>query len=298
MQRFNQCKVCESSRLINIKHYRATPELNPLWHKTFQDLLPEKNRLSITLSLCGNCGFVFYRDVFDEGEMEKLYATEGRYETGEVRNMKPGRKRELDLLFRYFEAHIPLKEITSIIDVGAGDFAVLNHLMKQYPGKQYVAVDPSFSGDTYQGARVLHTMVEKAQYTESYDLVMLTHVLEHVADLDRFMQHILPLVKRYAYIEVPFQVGPSLFLNRSVNTQHINYFTPETLERLLGRFGLTVRSLRFENDWYRYNGMPGMIRVVAERKNTTPTTSHSFLATLWHLMSPWPFVKSFVFSKR
>lgn len=298
MRHLEHCKICASSRLFLLKKYQVTPRLNVTWAKTFQDLFPERQTLRINLVLCGRCGFIFYQDVFEDAEIEKLYANEGRYETGEMRNMKPGRRRELRLLTEYFEKVVPLSEIHSIIDVGAGDFEILNRLMERHGDKQYTAIDPSFQGDVYRGARVLHDMVEKSHFTESHDLVMMTHILEHVVDLERFMQHVLPLIKKYVYVEVPFQVGPSLFLNRSVNSQHINYFSPEAIQMLLERFGLEVIALRFENDWYRHNGMPGMIRLVGRRnQNFTPKVA-SPLSTLGHLLSPWPLIKSFVFSRR
>lgn len=298
MRTITECKICQGNQLITIKKYHTTPQLNVTWGKIFQDLFPSEKFISIRLCICYQCGFLFYQDVFDEIEIKKLYATEGRYETAGERNLKPGRKRELERLFNYIDCHIPFSNVNSIIDVGAGDFEVLNRLMARYPEKAFTAIDPSFNGNSYKKSKVLHDMVEDSIFTECYDLVMITHVLEHVADLRLFMKHVLPLVGKYVYIEVPFQVGPALFLTRAVNSQHINYFTPETLQFLLEESGLKVERLHFENDWYRHNGMPGMIRIIAVRTETTIVAKNSSLIqAVRHLLSPWPFIKSFYFTK-
>lgn len=298
MRTITECKICQSNRLIVIKNYHVSSQLNATWGKVFRDIFPSEKLISIRLCICRGCGFLFYQDVFDEIEVKKLYATEGRYETAVERNLKSGRKRELEQLFSYINRYVPFDSINSIIDVGAGDFEVLNRLMSQYPEKEFTAIDPSFNGNRYKKAKVLHDMVEDSVFTESYDLVMITHVLEHVVDLRLFMERVLPLVRKHVYVEVPFQVGPALFLTRSVNSQHINYFAPETLRLLLEKSGLKVEAIRFENDWYKYNGMAGMIRVIAARAETAVVARNSSLSQATrHLLSPWPFIKSFFFTK-
>ena len=195
-----------------------------------------------------------------------------------------------DFVIRY----ITKRSIREALDVGAGDFVALQKIVACLPGAHFSAIDPCYDQPTFENITVFQAMLEKFDCRKQYDLVMAVHVLEHVGDLHAFMSQLSKLTQRYLYIEIPFQVGPGLFLSRGVNAQHINYFTPGTLKTLLSYHGFEVENEEFSTNGFRYNGMPGMIRILAKKREGSEVAKkvNTVLASIYYLLSPVIFLKS------
>lgn len=299
MLHLNQCKVCHSFNIFTIKKYRAFPELNASWGRVFESVLKHTKPFSIRLAMCMHCGFIFYRDIFDLDELTALYSNEHRYHSSRKKNIERGGNEEVNRILRFFHKYIDFSKFESIIDIGAGDFTLMDSVMTLAPKAELAAIDPCFELDVYRDrVHIAHAMIEKLQVNKTYDLSLAVHILEHVADLDIFMEKLSQLTKEYTYIEVPFQVGPGLLLNRAVNTQHINYFSPASLLSLLKRYGFSVEQLEFDTEGYTYNGMPGMIRVLAKKTSTVRSSVGSGVReNLFYLLSPWLYFKHFILKK-
>lgn len=294
MLKLSKCKICASQKIVVIKEYVATPKLDATWEQAFQTALQGKESVSIRLFLCFSCGFVFYGDVLDNMELEMLYSEEHRYTKAEISATKPGRVWELQKMSDFVTQHIAKKRIHEALDVGAGDFVALQKIVTCLPGVHFSAIDPCYDQATFGNITVFQTMLEKFDCAKQYDLVMAVHVLEHVGDLHAFMSQVKKLTREYLYIEIPFQVGPGLFLSRGVNAQHINYFTPGTLKTLLGYHGFEVESEEFSTNGFRYNGMPGMIRILAKKREGGEVARkvNTVLVSIYYLLSPVIFLKS------
>jgi hypothetical protein len=132
-------------------------------------------------------------------------------------------------------------------------------------------------------------MLEDFRPKKQYDLVTAIHIFEHVGELTQFMNQTTQLIKPkgHLYIEVPFQVGPGLLLNRAASVEHVNYFTPDTLRYLLARHGFATTRCEFDTGAYRFNGMQGMIRLAARKEKgslSVPRPSR----TLAYIVNPLP----------
>lgn len=300
MIKIKKCKICSSEKLLVLKRYKVNCNLSDDWKHVLEKILNKQN-LNINLCMCRKCGFIFYKDVFDAGEIEKLYKKEDRFQKSRERARKNGRSEEFKRTFSFFKRKLPFSKIKKILDVGAGDFVIFDELMRKHPNAEYCAMDPSYPEDFYKNARVFHDLIENFNVRKSYDLVLLVHVLEHVYDLNLFLRKTNLLVNdgMYLYVEVPFQVGPGLFLNRSVNSQHINYFTPITILNILNKHDFSVEEIEFDKEGYRYNGMPGMIRLLARKKksNTTKNYKNGLLKNIFFLINPSLYIKNILFLK-
>lgn len=286
------CKICNSEKLVTIKKYLIKREYAGVeWKKLFDTFFKNKELFQIRLAFCMKCGFIFYRDVFDAAELGEIYRVEGRFDTAEENIKISGRKIEIEKALNFIDKYSLLSEAKTIMDVGAGDFAVEDMLLRRSPLAQYFAIDPSYKEAEYKGVKVFRTMINDFDVTEQYDLVLAIHILEHISDLDSFMQKIAAMTKNRLYVEIPFQVGPGLFLNRSVSVQHINYFTPVAVENILKKHGFFVKTIEFDTNGYEYYGMPGMIRLLAEKSKETMKLKKDFIGSIYYLLSPFIFLK-------
>ncbi len=290
MQHYQACKICNSAKLRVIKTYRITDQATWPWDEAYARIKDLPSPLIIRLALCRTCGFLFYLDTLSYTQMKHFYQEEARYTKPKAHKMKPGRRWELDRFLSFIKNHLPLDHLETGLDLGAGDFVALHQLTQITPSLTFEALDPSYPKEHYEKIKVHRTMMEDFTPARTYDFVTAVHILEHVGNIAAFVSKTATLVRPngYLYVEVPFQIGPGLLLNRSASVQHVNYFSPATLTYLLESHGLAMRTIEFDRTASRHNGMTGMIRALAQKAPTTPICP-SPIISLSYLFTP-PFV--------
>lgn len=137
----------------------------------------------------------------------------------------------------------------TVLEVGAGDGSILHFLDEWKFAKELYALEISESGTRRIKDRQLVSLKE-AQifdgYTipyadNSFDLVILAHVLEHV-EHERVLLRELKRVAKYVVIEVPrdYRFGVDKRMTHFLNYGHINMYTPTLLRFLLQSEGFEV----------------------------------------------------------
>lgn len=109
---------------------------------------------------------------------------------------------------------------------------------------------------------------------QSYDMVISSHCLEHIADINTEIAGIRTVLAQdgLLFIEVPNRSGnPGLPYDD--NRAHLHFFSVSSLVRLLGRHGLDVKTLE-TGVWHdaRY---PDCIRAIARPVSHLPATRYS-----------------------
>lgn len=144
----------------------------------------------------------------------------------------------------------PLKP-KRVLDVGAGSGAVLQRYLDAGLGEEVHAVEISASGLEQLDRRKSSRFVGGKYFDgiripypdDSFDLVILSHVLEHV-EHPRLLLHEIRRVAKQVYVEVPLECS-SLKGNLRGDwvmdtTGHINYYNQHILRRQLQTSGWKV----------------------------------------------------------
>ncbi len=141
------------------------------------------------------------------------------------------------------------KKFTKVLEVGAGDGSILYYLDQQQFASELYAIEISESGVTHLKSRGL-TSVKEVQLFDGYhipyadqtfDLVILAHVLEHV-EFERMLLRELKRVAKFVLIEVPrdYRFGVDNRINHFLAYGHINVYTPSSLRYLLRSEGFKI----------------------------------------------------------
>ncbi|MXV51658.1 methyltransferase domain-containing protein [Pedobacter sp. HMF7647] len=143
------------------------------------------------------------------------------------------------------------REFKKILEVGAGDGSILFFLGKWNFAPEMHALELSKSGVEQIKSRniaKLHSVQEFDGYhipfgDDEFDLVILSHVLEHV-EFERILLRELKRVSKYQVIEVPrdYKFGMDKKTKHFLNYGHINMYTPSSLRFLLKTEGLEILS--------------------------------------------------------
>lgn len=137
---------------------------------------------------------------------------------------------------------------SSVLEIGAGDGAVLSRLSELGFGKELHAAEISHSGVSVIQGRAIPRLVECRVFDGyhlpwgggTFDLAILSHVIEHV-EHPRQLLHEAGRVARHVFVEVPTEDisrRPKDYTPDSVG--HINFFSPRTIRWLVQSCGLQV----------------------------------------------------------
>ena len=138
----------------------------------------------------------------------------------------------------------------TVCEIGCGSGGILVELQRHMPAVQFTGVEPmpeayrNCSAKTREGICFLHSTA--AELTESYDLVLLLDVFEHVEDFMGFLRSLRRLGRHFIF-HIPLDMTaqmvlrdePIMRVRRSVG--HLHYFSKNTALATLRDTGYEVQ---------------------------------------------------------
>lgn len=201
--------------------------------------LPE----NIKLFYCGWCDFGFttparqaeYNEYYRANMNDQL----GLYDMQSSLDLKKYNA-QADVLGRVLEKR---DGVVNLIDVGCGRGGLLNVLMGRFGNINCYGFDPNVNVGTKGGISFVNTL--GCGGSVKYELVIMSHTLEHVVDLKLFGDVVSLMGSNgFMYIEVPdasryLECGDREFLG-AIDRLHVNHFTINSVNYLLDKHGLKI----------------------------------------------------------
>jgi SAM-dependent methyltransferase len=200
--------------------------------------------------VCGTCGAGFADDIPSQEAFDAYYREMSKYEY----HQRDGAESEYDQRRLAIIADLLAPFIPSprarILDVGCATGRLLA-LLRERGFPDVHGLDPSpacaaAAGRLY-GVPVRTTTLSRLHESgETFDVVILVGVLEHIQDLDTALREVRDVLspEGLVYVEVPdvytFADWPNAPF-QDFSTEHINFFSPVSLANLMGRHGFTPR---------------------------------------------------------
>ncbi len=204
------------------------------------------------LVACTPCDFAYADTPAPQSAYDTYYRTQAKYggPTGTGGGIDVADRQRLDELADRLTAWLPGHE-ARVLDIGCGAGGLLQTLQRRgYTHAEGIDPDPAAAQAARQRGLTVHTGLAAETPTvlagRQFDLIVLSHVAEHLRDFDAF-DHLPALLAPGGtlYVEVPdprhYRCGerPPLYY---VDSEHINHFSPHALARLFSRMGLQPRS--------------------------------------------------------
>lgn len=198
---------------------------------------------------CAECGLVFLDMRFDDEELEALYngyrdaaytSARERFEPGyAARNAAfLGGSLYIPVVEAFLSPYLPAH--ARVLDWG-GDTGV------NTPFRETAALRHVYDISNKLMVPGATRVDRERLLTETYDLIVLSQVLEHIPYPRTMLAEIVRVMKpqSYLYIEVPYEQFMRLRETHAVDFkrhwhEHINFFTHESLSRLLQSQGLEI----------------------------------------------------------
>ncbi len=269
------CNVCLNSNYISLfkKKFKLSDDLK-WFEKSILKILKKEN-IDYKINFCFNCFHIFISSSIDS---KLLYSTEAAnirknlfksvnpnkiygYNLAKKFNQKNENTRIVRLYYDIikYSRNSKHKEI-NILDYGGDDGYIIDKLKKKLKkeNKKYIynIYDPQ-----------INTKIEK----KGYDIVIISHVLEHISNLNDFFIHL----KQYIYknslliIEVPDErsiLFKILTRKRIYLDYHLNYFTISSLKFFFKKHNIKL-DLNYIYSSYRGNKIMSIYGIGFYKKN-------------------------------
>lgn len=171
----------------------------------------------------------------------------------------------------------------AVLDVGCAQGGLLD-AFKEKGVNNVVGMDPSIFcvlACQQKGHKAfcddLLTLQDCNTIGDKYDLVIMSHVLEHIPDVKKAIRNVKKLLKPdgVLYIEVPdaLRYNGSMMPFFDFNSEHINHFNPSILEKFLRDSGMDIITGNRKNITLNDGSVVSAYAVTAQRKVST-----------WHMM--------------
>lgn len=219
----------------------SSPSSRNLYSMEFSEkqYLPQRT----VVKLCTACNFAFSwprdakaYDNFYSTNLNDFMGAELKFSESEIRRYSG----QIEALQSVLQQDRALR----ILDIGCGQAGLLRTLKRRYPNNTYYAVDPNVDvrQKSDRGIRFSQTWKDLDQ---KFDLIILSHVVEHVVDFSEFTPLPWLLADRgHVYIEVPDASQYHNYARQEYlyyfDRLHINHFTHDALSALAMQWGLVV----------------------------------------------------------
>ncbi len=197
---------------------------------------------------CAKCLFIYADTRVKQQELDIYYKELSKYEDKNIGTGGGYSKNDKDRLLKtaeFISSYLPDKN-ARIIDLGCANGGLLKEL-KALQFNNVVGLDPSSQCVEITKNEVgceAHQMslfnIDESLGT--FDLVILSHVLEHLLDLPSTIEKLNYLLKEgsLVYVECPNASNYNKVIHaplQEFNTEHINHFTELSFENLFGLYG-------------------------------------------------------------
>lgn len=241
--RHRDCIICNSANHRVIYKTREDKFVNP----------EDKDGIFSQKVICKSCGLIFQNPVFTDEELKNIYST-SYWKFAESEEFSPTEKvlkekgYRADDQIKWLERFLDLdcaSGAKKALDVGSSIGLFLNSLKKK--GWQVEGVEPAknfaeYVKNTY-GIKVYQDFLENVELEKSsYDLIILSHILEHLPDPVSTLSKLGSYLKEdgFLFIEIPNVKGVWRNLDDQFQSSHLFIPSVNTMQRLIDKAGLKV----------------------------------------------------------
>jgi SAM-dependent methyltransferase len=261
------CPICGSAerRVVFHQDFAAVDQATPV---TGYDVV-----------VCGECGSGYADGIPDQAAFDRYYRDMSKYEYAQRGGAESEYdSRRLTLIADVLAPHLPSLD-ARILDVGCASGRLLAN-MRDRGFANVTGLDPS-PACAAAAARLYAidvrtmTLAEIAGAGEHHDVVIMVGVLEHLRDLDGAFDHLRTLLPTggLLYVEVPDVTAFADWPNapyQDFSTEHINFFSPISLDNLMLGHGFTRVFLEQNHREQSYQTVMSNVSAVYRKEAALP----------------------------
>ena len=186
---------------------------------------------------------------------------------------------------KFIDDNIPA--YSSVLEIGAATGENLS--IYKESGKKVAGIEPSSNNKRYAkekyGIKLYDMTLDEyfTEYgcTEQFDVVFVSHVLEHIVNFVEFIEKAVALSKKYIFIELPVleKIEEEEAPFAAFTNEHVNYFSIPSLKILMEKCGCSSIKISIaENKGEVLPGYPTLVSLWEVNRNNTDKISFEYSA--------------------
>ncbi len=225
------CRICDKYSSLKILDFGK----QPIVHNLLKTKNSNYEKYEFSLGACEECNFLSLMSPISPEILYQNYFTVSSWK------FQPHTSRLIELMKQI----LGMNKDTKILDIGCNDGSFLKELM-DHGIKKVRGIEPTL--DAYNLCLKDNLDVEKGFFPtvntqkNEYDIIVFRQVLEHIIDLDTFLSGVKIALKNAGgiVIEIPDTSFNLEHLDFTLWEEHVNYFTLNTLRKLLAKHGIEI----------------------------------------------------------
>lgn len=231
------CPLCGNANI----HYEGTMKYIDLLNGIGDKVYNQK------IASCPVCNMVWSQNTMNIEDLDNYYKFLSKYESMDTVMESDYSAQAMFARQKEFIDGI-IEKYDSVFEIGAATGENLN-LYKE-AGKTVVGVEPSSNNKIYAKQKYgikLYDMTLDKYYDqhgcrEQYDLVFISHVLEHIVNFVEFIEKAAAISRKYIFIELPIleEMEKEEAPFAAFTNEHVNYFSIPSLKLLMTKCGCSL----------------------------------------------------------
>ncbi len=230
MTYINHCNICNSKIISKYK-------------LPFRDVIGMSPEYTQEVCLCPECGFIFTANPFSAKQLENRYKNNSKFEFDKsdyfLTESDDYKRRSIRQKF-FLENNCDFNHINSILEIGSAS----GYNLSLYSDRNPYGVEPSAfncqNALKKYGIKMFNGVFDDFYkiVSQEYDLIFLSHVLEHIVNPCDFIKKCSHINTQYIFIEVP--TFDYKFIDEPFGMfaeEHVNMFTLESIQNLMNACG-------------------------------------------------------------
>ena len=227
----SKCRLCENNTNVEILNFGN----KPIVHHLIKDINVTYKKFPFILGLCESCNFLSLLKPIDPTILYENYFTVSDWK------FQPHTMRLIEIMSQI----LGMNKDTNLLEIGSNDGKFLKELI-DFGIKDVRGIEPTT--DAYNISVSKNLNIEKGFFPttsfkkDEYDIIVFRQVLEHIFDLDLFLSNVYKALKFNGsiVIEIPDTSWNLECLDYSLWEEHVNYFTFNTLQKLLAKYQFEI----------------------------------------------------------
>jgi SAM-dependent methyltransferase len=230
-----KCPICLSNETKEFFYLKNSPILQNVLFDT-ENEARKIERVDVNFVYCSSCHFVFN----PEFQESKVDYTEN-YNNNQMASKKY--TQYIDELTDKVVRECKLSSESRILEIGCGNGYFLYQLYKKLNNKNIVGYDPAYN-DQYGMSGFINKSYFKAKNEETFDVIILRHVLEGLLKFDEVLIAITSAMNRNTHLFIETPNLDYIIANQDISLMYhevARYYSLRAIQCLLSKYEIDIQ---------------------------------------------------------
>jgi 2-polyprenyl-3-methyl-5-hydroxy-6-metoxy-1,4-benzoquinol methylase len=233
----------------------------------------DRHGFGLKTVLCRRCAFVYVNPMPTAKSLEEFYKESYRVfyrkqaQVNALTLAVLGVNERVAATYDYLSRTMDLPRLNNILDFGSADGSLLKYIQEHHPDIRLCGVEPSAEYRKFAKDRLRAEIFEDITAIprhEKYDLIIINHVLEHLAEPIGFLRTLIDLLSERGalYIDVPNLSAYKTY--DDIHIAHVGHYTVDSMRNLAAMVSMEIRSM----EEHRPANHPASLRCIIARSDS------------------------------